>query len=225
MRLNGKGQPEIGAAEYMQVCQERDDLQARLNKEVEAARGLRKKNEDLLAAIADHTNHAHELAEERDALRKDLGALRARNAELLDLQRADYERAILERDKARAVADAVLKEAESQKVLVADYKKRVEDQVEVIERLKAQNGHFVEEQREAKKRADATAASLVKAKDDVARLVGLLDGFKEQLVNLKKEKAAVTDQLRLSQADYDARGRVIKKLRKRLHKLKKKLKH
>lgn len=111
-------------------------------------------------------------------------------------------------------------------------KDQITAQVEVIERLKTQNSNFCEEQREAKKRADATAASLVKAKDEVARLVELNNAFKDRLAAVTEEKNKLaeiaenaTRERFALQADYDARGKVIKKLRKRLHKLKKKLKH
>lgn len=173
--------------------------------------------------------------------------------ELLDLQRADYEKAINERDALRKELETAkkmnqdiaehrdlrgnkieelaecLRAAEAKLNLkcmeLTSAKDQIAAQVEVIERLKTQNSNFCEEQREAKQRADATAASLIRAKDEVARLVSLNNDFKDQLVAFKREAAAVTDQLRVCQADYDARGRVIKKLRKRLHKLKKKLKH
>lgn len=102
---------------------------------------------------------------------------------------------------------------------------RLEAQEEVIERLKAQNARFVEEQREAKQRADATAASLIRAKDEVARLVSLNNDFKDQLQKVTAEKLGFARERDEIRAEYDARGKVIKKLRKRLHKLKKKLKH
>lgn len=115
-----------------------------------------------------------------------------------------------------------LKAAEASNV---DLMEHIKAQEEVIERLKAQNARFVEEQREAKKRADATGASLLRAKDEVARLVKLNDSFKQELQKAHDAKFAAEIRAAALQAEYDARGKVIKKLRKRLHKLKKKLKH
>lgn len=98
--------------------------------------------------------------------------------------------------------------------------------------LSARNAELEEEQREAKKRAASLAADMALAREEVARLVRLNDDFKERLQKVTTEKnqileisngfARERDEIR---AGYDARGKVIKKLRKRLHKLKKKLKH
>ena len=137
---------------------------------------------------------------------------------LLDLQRADCERALSERD-------AVRKRYQEAEDRVVGFQTQLTAQEEVIERLKAQNVSFVEERREAQGKAARLTKELDRAKNDVSRLVELSNAFKDRLAAVIREKDAVTDQLRLSQADYDARGRVIKKLRKRLHRLKKKLKH
>ena len=81
-------------------------------------------------------------------------------------------------------------------------------------------------------RCAALQDDLVKAKDEIARLVALCDNFKQELQKVTKEKNQIVEisngfarERDEIQAEYDARGRVIKKLRKRLHKLKKKLKH
>lgn len=225
MKLGKNNQPEVGAAEFMKVCQERDDLQNQL-------RAARRANDSLMEEIEQLKARATEAHGQFQKRVKELG-------DGLDAATALLKTAQDERDKARAIADAVLQEVESQKVLVADYKKRVEDQVEVIERLKEQNARFVEEQREAKQReaeakqrAASLAADNARAREEVARLVRLNDDFRERLQKVTTEKnqileisngfARERDEIR---ADYDARGKVIKKLRKRLHKLKKKLKH
>lgn len=159
------------------------------------------------------------------AAEKDLRAQITAQEALLDQQRADCERALSERDALRKR----YQEAEDR---VVGFQTQLTAQEEVIERLKAQNARFVEEQREAKQRADATAAALVKAREEVARMVSLNNALvdkakaitteKNQIVEISNGFARERDAI---QAEYDARGKVIKKLRKRLHKLKKKLKH
>ena len=175
------------------------------------------------------------VCQERDGLQRKLEALSARNAELL-----------VERDSLLAEVDGLEKDLKTAQTRVditkatnaglkagaEDLQKQIKDYEEVVERLKAQNSRFVEEQREAKQRADATAVSLIKTKDEVARLVTVNNSFADRLKAVTTEKDRVVeisngfarerDEIR---AEYDARGKVIKKLRKRLHKLKKKLKH
>lgn len=191
--MNQSQKQMVELEEFAAVCRERDAAkedaeiyQNQARKLDEICRGLRQKEQDLLAAIIKHTNHASELQKELEKA----------------LQEATCQRKRAQEAEERAV----------------QLQEQIGVHEEVVERIRAQNCRFVEEQREAKHRADVTAASLIKAKDEVARLVKLNDSFKEQL-------AKVTQELNALQADYDARGKVIKKLRKRLHKLKKKLKH
>lgn len=57
---------------------------------------------------------------------------------------------------------------------------------------------------------------------DANALASVYDAVGDAIVEISNNFARERDEL---QAEYDARGKVIKKLRKRLHKLKKKLKH
>lgn len=105
--------------------------------------------------------------------------------ELLQLQRADYERALAARDKAREDADYCHK--------------------------RAQDAH----------------ERLTRAQEEIARLVGLCDRYQEQLAAVTVEKNRIVEisngfarERDEIQAEYEARGKVIKKLRKRLKKLK-----
>ena len=253
--------------EFAAVCRERDaaredakTYQKQARDLDEICRGLRQKEQDLLKALVEHTDHAHELGKERNGLQRELGIAKKVNDSLveeieqlkvqateahgqfqkrveelaagLDASTALLKTAQDERDVARQEADYLRKRGQEAEERAVQLQEQIKVQEEVIERLKAQNSRFVEEQREAKKRADATAASLIKAKDEVARLARLCSSFADRLKAVTKEK---DDVVKISngfarerdeiQAEYDARGKVIKKLRKRLHKLKKKLKH
>lgn len=184
------------------------------------------------------------IREERDALQKELADADKRiekQQALLDQQRCAYEKILAERDTARSEANYLRNRGQEAETLVHALKERLKDQEEMIERLKDQEetierlkkqiGSFDEKLRGTQRRADSTANSLATAKDEVARLVRLNDAFRAQLAEATKEKYQVVeisngfarerDEIR---AEYDARGRVIKKLRKRLHKAKKKLK-
>ena len=90
-----------------------------------------------------------------------------------------------------------------------------DDQYALLDQQRADFERVLAERDKA--RADAQEAR-ERAHEEVTRLVRLCDGFRARLV-------AVTQKRDEIQADYEARGKVIKKLRKRLHKLKKKLKH
>lgn len=151
----------------------------------------------------------------------------------LDASTALLKTAQDERDVARQEADYLRKRAqEAEERAVQVLQEQIKVHEEVAERIREQNCRFVEEQREAKKRAASLAADMALAREEVARLVRLNDDFKERLQKVTTEKnqileisngfARERDEIR---AEYDARGKVIKKLRKRLHKLKKKLKH
>ena len=203
------------AAELQRVTEERDSYQGRLRTAARANDSLMEEVKQLKAQATE----AHDQFEKRV---KEL-------ADGLDASAALLKTAQDERDVARQEADALRKRCQRAEERAVQLQEQINVHEEVVERIREQNCRFVEEQREAKKRADTTAASLIKAKEDVSRLVGVLDGFKEQLKATREEAAAKTLVYSAKhaelQADYDARGRVIKKLRKRLHKLKKKLKH
>lgn len=226
----------------------------------EICRGLRQEEQNLLKALVEHTDHARELGKERNGLQRELSIAKRANESLmedikqlkaqaveahgqfqkrveelaagLDASTALFKTAQDERDVARQEADYLRKRGQEAEERAVQLQEQIKVHEEVVERIREQNCRFVEEQREAKKRANATAASLVKAREDVSRLVMLCDDFKQELARITKEKNQVVEisngfarERDEIQADYDARGRVIKKLRKRLHKLKKKLKH
>jgi len=176
---------------------------------------------------------------ERDALQDQLDAAEANNAELIE-QIAHLEAQAAEaRGHFQKQAEKMLieisglrKRGQEAEERAVQFQEQIKVQEEVIERLKAQNSRFVEEQREAKQRAASLASDLARAREEVVRLVRLADDFRDRLARVTQEKNDVVkisngfarerDEIR---AEYDARGKVIKKLRKRLHKLKKKLKH
>ena len=219
----------------------------------ETCKKLRKENEDLLAGIIQHTKHAGELEKERNGLQRELSiAKRANDSFMVEIKQLkaqateahgqfqkrvkelgdglDASAALLqtaqdERDVARQEADYLRKRCQEAEERAVGFQTHLTTQEEVIERLKAQNARFVEEQREAKQRAASLAADNARAREEVARLVRQADAFKAQNDHLAARLAKVTQEKNQIQAEYDARGKVIKKLRKRLHKLKKKLKH
>lgn len=215
----------VMAAELLQVEEERDALREELKVAM-------KENEDLKNDVDIRNKKIEELrkrcqrAEEGAA-----SAVRAQEA-LLDQQRADCERALNERDVARREADYLRKRAQEAEERAVQLQEQIKVHEEVVDRIREQNSRFVEEQREAKKQYNLKAMELASTKGDITRLVALLDDFKDRLAAVTKEKNQIVEisngfarERDAIQADYDARGRVIKKLRKRLHKLKKKLKH
>ena len=212
--------------------------------------------EELQELYREEVCKRQDLEKERDTLQNELRRTEdgrkcmsvARDAALAERDKAaeardQFQKRVEELDGERVAAlqrveklGKCAREAETElnlkRMELTSAKDQIAAQEEVIERLKAQNARFVEEQREAKQRADATAASLIKAREEVARLVELNDAFKERLAKVTKEKNDIVEisngfarERDAIQAEYDARGKVIKKLRKRLHKLKKKLKH
>lgn len=189
------------------------------------------------------------IREERDNLQKANDRLVKLNADLLnqnglrskkieelaaglDASAALLKTAQDERDVARQEADYLRKRCQEAEERAVQLQEQIKVHEEVVERIREQNCRFVEEQREAKKRAASMATDMALAREEVARLVRLNDDFRERLQKVTTEKnqileisngfARERDEIR---AEYDARGKVIKKLRKRLHKLKKKLKH
>lgn len=218
MKLGKNNQPEVGAAEFMKVCQERDDLQNQLQ-------AARRANDSLMEGIEQLKAQATEAHDQFQKRVKELG-------DGLDAATALLKTAQDERDVARREADYLRKRAQEAEERAVQLQEQIKVHEEVVERIREQNCRFVEEQREAKKRAASMAADMALAREEVARLVRLNDDFRERLQKVTTEKnqileisngfARERDEIR---AEYDARGKVIKKLRKRLHKLKKKLKH
>lgn len=145
-----------------------------------------------------------ELLAERDALNKRIEELKndvvAHSKKIEELRHNNNE--------LRALLDDVRKDRKSFYDQFKTAARANDSLMEEIKQLKAQgteaHGQFQKRVEELKDGLDASAVLLKTAQDerDVAR--------------------READYLR---ADYDARGKVIKKLRKRLHKLKKKLKH
>lgn len=197
---------------------ERDDLQGQL-------KAAKRANDSLVEEIKQLKAQATEAHSQFQERVKELG-------DGLDAYTAILKTTVDERDVARQEADYLRKRCQEAEERAVQLQEQIKVHEEVVERIRAQNCSFVEEQREAKKRAASLAADTARAREEVSRLVSLADNFKARLEDVKKEKNAIVeisnnfarerDEL---QAEYDARGKVIKKLRKRLHKLKKKLKH
>lgn len=205
-------------AERQRVTEERDDLQGQLH-------AARRANDFLMREIKQLKAQATEAHDQFEKGVKELG-------DGLDASIALRKTAQDERDVARQETDYLRKRAQEAEERAVQLQEQIKVHEEVVERIREQNCRFVEEQREAKKRVASLAADNAVAREEVARLVGLNDDFKERLQKVTTEKnqileisngfARERDEI---QADYEARGKVIKKLRKRLHKLKKKLKH
>lgn len=214
--------------ELQKVTEERDDLQGQLHAARRENTFLQKDREALKKSNVALDLRAQNLAASCTVAIQEVGAQKAKVRELEEYVSL-LKTAQDERDVARREADYLRKRAQEVEVRAVQFQDQTTAQEEVIERLKAQNARFVEEQREAKKRADAAAASLIKTREEVAALKIANDHISGRLARVTSEKNALIDSLTRErdelQADYDARGKVIKKLRKRLHKLKKKLKH
>ena len=247
--------------EERDALQKENDRLVQLNADFLNQNGLRskkidelRKGGDTLQALLDVTRKERDSAQlqlktakkANDSLMEEIEQLKARATEAhgqfqkrvkelgdgLDAATALLKTAQDERDVARQEADYLRKRAQEAEERAVQLQEQIKVHEEVVERIREQNCRFVEEQREAKKRAASLAADMALAREEVARLVRLNDDFRERLQKVTTEKnqileisngfARERDEIR---ADYDARGKVIKKLRKRLHKLKKKLKH
>lgn len=183
-------------------------------------------------------NRAISLADEREKLKariKDLleerNALLARYREL-EATQTDFEEATREQlDQAR---DHFKKQAEKMLIEIGDLKKELKALSARNAELLAERDKLLAEVGSLEKRlsgrglsfeldlANAHREKLAQELDDkkveLARIVAISNQF-------ARERDSYREQYELYQHEYMLRGEVIKKLRKRLHKLKKKLKH